>query len=95
MYLNGRKKSVCQRVCQFVFQITLGACGLQSPVHNLELTKANIIGKPSSTVQESSEIDISDDDEENNDTYTGEEDMFEHEETRNSRKQTPLSKWLN
>ncbi|XP_021377246.1 FAS-associated factor 1-like [Mizuhopecten yessoensis] len=70
--------------------ITLAACGLKSPVHDLELTKANIIGKPQYSVQDTSEIDISDDDDENNDSYAVEEDIFEHEESKNSRKQTPL-----
>ncbi|XP_061167287.1 FAS-associated factor 1-like [Saccostrea echinata] len=70
--------------------MTIGCCGLNYPIHNLELTKANIITRPkkvpfNEVVQE---IEISDDDDD--DLNPMEDDMFDHDDIPSRGRPTPL-----
>lgn len=49
MYCLWDKKNSIYVVCanlSFHFQMTIGCCGLNYPIHSLELTKANITARP-------------------------------------------------
>lgn len=70
--------------------MTIGCCGLNYPIHSLELTKANITARPKRIPPSEAvaEIEISDGDDEMNSI---DDDMFDHEDIPSNRgRPTPL-----